>query len=302
MARHLRRWGPVAALVLVLTACTDVDPGTDPTTSASPTGGATATAGPTGEPTTEPGAEPTTEPATEPAGTEEVPVYFVVDTRNGIRLARELREVVGDPLVGAVETMVAGPQDPDYTTTWDPATEVLGVEDDDGTLVADLSTEARTANVGSEGAAMMVQQLVHTVTGAAGAEDADVLLLIDGEPAGELWGTLVWDEPVAAEDPLDVRQLVQIDRPAEGAAVTSPLTVSGEAAVFEANLPWRVLDDAGTEVEAGFTMTSEGQTFAPFSFTVELDPGTYTVEITEDDPSGGAGGEPTVDTRTVTVG
>ena len=294
MARTLPRWAPVGALALVLAGCTDVVPDTEPTTP--PT-----TAGPTTE-SAEPTAEPTTEPATEPAGSDEVPVYFVVDTRNGIRLARELREVDGDPLVGAVEAMVAGPEDPDYATTWDPATEVLGVEEDGGTLVVDLSGDARTANVGSEGAAMMVQQLVHTITGAAGADDTEVLLLIDGEPAGELWGTLVWDEPVAADDPLDVRSLVQIDRPAEGAEVDSPVTVTGEAAVFEANLPWRVLDDGGTEVEAGFTMTSEGQTFAPFSFSVELEPGTYTVEISEGDPSGGAGGEPTVDTRTVTVG
>jgi hypothetical protein len=39
---------------------------------------------------------------------------------------------------------------------------------------------------------------------------------------------------------------------------------------FEANVPWRILDAEGAEVEAGFTMTSEGQTFAPFSFEVEL--------------------------------
>jgi hypothetical protein len=75
----------------------------------------------------------------------------------------------------------------------------------------------------------------------------------------------------------------------------------GEAAVFEAVVTWRVLDESGAEVIGGNTMTAEGQTFAPFMFPVVLDPGTYTVEITEDDPSAGEGGVPMSDTRTVTI-
>ena len=79
------------------------------------------------------------------------------------------------------------------------------------------------------------------------------------------------------------------------------MTISGDAAAFEANVPWRILDAEGAEVEAGFTMTSEGQTFAPFSFEVELPAGEYVVEISEDDPSDGAAGTPMVDTRSFTV-
>lgn len=228
-------------------------------------------------------------------------VYYTIDTRTGFRLARELRDLSGeDPGRAAVEAMIAGPVDPDYATTWDPDTEVLGVTESDGTIEVDLSADARTANVGSEGAALMVQQLVHTVTEAVD-EDAEVLMLVEGEPAGELWGTLVWDEPVARAHPLDVRLLVQIDEPREGETTSSPLRIEGEAAVFEATLLWRVLDESGAEVIAGSTMTSEGQTFAPFMFPVELDPGAYVVEITEDDPSGGEGGTPMTDTRTVTI-
>ena len=228
-------------------------------------------------------------------------VYYTVDTRAGFRLARELRDLPGEePGREAVETMIAGPVDPDYATTWDPGTEVLGVADSGGTIEVDLSAEARTANVGSEGAALMVQQLVYTVTEALDAE-AEVLLLVEGEPAGELWGTLVWDEPIGRADPLDVRLLVQIDQPGEDVTTSSPLRVEGEAAVFEAMLGWRVLDEAGDEVIAGNTMTAEGQTFAPFMFPVELDPGLYVVEIFEEDASGGEGGAPMTDTRTVTI-
>lgn len=238
---------------------------------------------------------------TTPAETAAVPAYYVIDTRAGLRLARETTEVeTDDPVVTAVERMIAGPADPDYSTTWNPATQVLGVSRQGETIVVNLSEDARTANVGSPGAALMIQQLVYTATDAA-EEDVPVQLLIEGEPAGELWGAVAWDEPISREDPLDVRMLVQIDVPGEGAEVTSPVAVSGDAAAFEANVPWKVLDADGAEVQSGNTLTSEGQTFAPFSFTVDLEPGTYTIVITEDDPSDGAGGTPMSDSKTVTV-
>lgn len=228
-------------------------------------------------------------------------VYYVVDTRAGLRLARELRAVPDDQAPeAAVAAMIEGAADPDYTTTWNPATEVLDVTDEGGAVTVDLSDDARTANVGSEGAALMVQQLVYTVTEALD-EDAAVTLLIEGEPAGELWGVVAWDEPVVRDDPLGVRVLVQIDAPTEGVVTTSPLRIEGEAAVFEATLGWRILDADSQELQGGFTMTEEGQTFSQFAFPVVLEPGTYTVEIIEDDPSGGEGGTPMTDTRTVTI-
>jgi spore germination protein GerM len=242
-------------------------------------------------------------PSASPTPTVTVPfsVYYAVDTGTDLRLARETRDLVGaDPAMAAVELMIAGAEDPDYATTWNAATEVLDVTYDAGAITVDLSADARTANVGSPGAALMMQQLVYTVTEVLD-ETAAVELLVEGQPAGELWGAVAWDEPIVRAAPEDVLVFVQIDIPRDGATTSSPLTVEGEANVFEANLPWRVLDAEGTVVESSFTMTSEGFTFAPFSFTVELEPGTYTVEITEDDPSGGEGREPMTDTKTVTI-
>lgn len=282
----------VGAVVGVLAACGGTEPPVEEPTSV-PTSSETPS-------TTEPTPGPS---GTTPSESVAVPVYFVVDTRAGLRLAREQHEITGDPVTAAVEAMIAGAADPDYATTWNAATEVLGVEVGDEVVTVDLSEGARTAGVGSEGAALMIQQLVYTATGAVGTAGTDlpVELTIDGEPAGELWGAVTWDGPVFAADPLDVRMLVQIDEPAEGAGVGSPVTVAGDAAVFEANLAWKVRDGNGSEAASGFTMTAQGQTFAPYSFTVDLEPGTYTVEITEDDPSDGAGGTPMTDTRTITV-
>ncbi|WP_155855389.1 Gmad2 immunoglobulin-like domain-containing protein [Actinotalea ferrariae] len=283
----------VAVAALALAGCGgDAEPTVAPSVTTEPS--TTTTPEPEPEPTE------TTEPAETP--TQAVTAYYLVDTRAGVRLARETREAQGsDPLVAAVEAMISGADDPDYSTAWDPGTQVLGVTAEAGTITVDLSEEARTANIGSEGAALMVQQLVWTVTDTADDDGAGVVLTIAGEPAGELWGAVVWDGPVVREEAIDVRVLVQIDDPAEGATASSPVTVSGEAAVFEANLPWAVLDADGAEVQTGFTMTAEGQTFAPYSFEVELEPGTWTIVITEDDPSDGEGGVPMTDSRTITV-
>lgn len=282
----MRRTGSLLVLLVLLAGCAD-DPGVEPTS------------GPTEPTTTAPTAEPTQEPTAAPSG---AGVYYQLDTRAGFRLAREAARAGGDDAVRlAVEQMIAGPVDPDYHTPWNPSTTVLGVDTAGGVLSVDLSADARTANVGSEGAVRMVQQLVYTATDAAGDATLPVMLLIEGEPAGELWGTLVWDEPLTREDPLDVRLLVQVDEPQEGATVTSPVTVRGDAAVFEATLLWSVLDAAGAEVLSGVTTTAEGQVFAPYEFTVELQPGEYTVVISESDPSDGEGGVVMTDSKAITV-
>jgi len=286
----------LAVLALMLAGCT-TGTGDEPTptpstsTSASATPSATASVTPSPSPTVTPTSVPVV-----------VPVYFMIDTRTGLRLAREQRAVTGpDPIRAAVEAMIAGPTDPDYTSTWNRTTTVIGTSRVDDAIVVDLSGDARTANVGSAGAALMIQQLVYTATGAAGDPGTPVLLRIEGKPAGELWGAVSWAAPVTRDDPISVRLLVQIDSPVQGARTASPLRVTGEAAVFEAVLHWAVRDATGAEVSSGVTMTAEGQTFAPYAFEVELTPGAYTVVITEDDPSDGAGGIPMSDSRAVTV-
>lgn len=274
------------AVALLMSGCgTDGDPeGGPPTTSPS-----------TVQPTS---AAPSSSPSPTP---EMVAVYFLIDTRTGFRLAREWRELPGaDRAKAAVEAMIAGPLDPDYSTTWNPESRVLSVGFVGDHIAVDLSHEARQANAGSEVAARMVQQLVYTVTEVLGPT-AGVRLLIEGEPAGELWGVLEWSAPMHRERPLDVRMLVQIQSPAEGAATRSPVTVEGDAAAFEASVLWQVLDEAGEAVAEGVAMTTAGQRFAPYRFSVELEPGNYLVVVSEDDPSYGEGEAPMQDTRKISV-
>lgn len=228
-------------------------------------------------------------------------VYFLRESKAGIRLGREERLVpTGDVLRGAVEAMINGPIDPDYLTSWPEGTEVLDITTSGDVTTVDLSGDARLTTMGSEGSEAAAEQLVWTVTGLQG-EDTAVMLTIDGVPAGELWGVIDWSEPRSRGDQFVVRVPVSIDSPLDQATVTSPVTIRGDAAVFEANLPWRVLDANGEVVEEGAAMTTDGTTFAPYTFTLDLPPGDYTVEVAEDDPSGGEGGGVDTDTRRIIV-
>lgn len=230
-------------------------------------------------------------------------VYYLVDDPRGIRIAREPHELPAeDTAAAALAAMVAGPDDPDYATTWDPDTSVLGVSRQGDVVTVDLSEDARSSNAGPDAARRMVQQLVYTVTEVTGPTDK-VLVTVEGQQPGRLWGGVRWTKPVGREDPMVVRNLVQIDYPAEGGTSGRRLTVTGEAATFEATVPWRVIDATGAVVRKGFTTAEEGMTLSPYTFTVRLEPGTYTVEVSEDDASGGEGGvPPRTDNRTVTVG
>ncbi len=265
--------------------------GTDPPDTAVPPLG---TAAPSATGTTPPPAG---------AGEQALPVYYVNDTAAGPRLQREFRRVAtADPASDAVRTMLAEPTglDPDYRTLWPAGTALREpVTTGDGVITVDLTGVTPGAQVGTAGAELTVQQLVYTVQGALQSSDP-VRILLDGEPVDELFGAVSTAEPVERGDIFAVRSLVQIDAPAEGATVGPEVQVSGEAAVFEATLLWEVR--SGDEVvESGVTSTAEGQTFAPFSFSVTLDPGGYVVQIMESDPSDGEGRPVLVDDKEITV-
>lgn len=238
-----------------------------------------------------------------PAQARALPVYYVSETAAGLRLQREFHRVrTTDPASDAVREMLAEPTglDPDYRTLWPAGTTLREpVTAADGVITVDLAGLTPGAQVGSAGAVLTVQQLVYTVQGALQSTDP-VRILLDGEPADELFGAVTVADPVPRADIFATRSLVQIDAPAHGATITGPVEVTGEAAVFEATLLWEVLAD-GEVVQSGFTSTSEGQTFAPFSFTLELAPGEYVVRIMETDPSGGEGRPVLTDDKTITV-
>jgi Sporulation and spore germination/Immunoglobulin-like domain of bacterial spore germination len=294
--------GASVAALLLLAGCTGrTDAGTSVTASPGSTAATSApiSAGPTDGAT----AAPTPNPApSAPASKQALPIYYVADTAAGLRLYREFHAVpTADPPSDAVRELLAQPAgiDPDYRSHWPAGTQLRSaVTHTGGVITVDLSSQARTAQLGSELAELTVQQLVYTVQGALQSTDP-VRLLIDGATVPELWGHVSTAQPVQRADPYRTRSLVQIDNPAHGAQVGRTFTVSGEASSFEANVPWQVLRD-GTVIRSGHTMAGSTQ-FDSFSFSLTLEPGDYTVRITDDNACGDECRAPFEDTKLVHV-
>jgi spore germination protein GerM len=232
-----------------------------------------------------------------------VTVYFVGTTPSGPRLFEEQHPVPSRSLAldDAVATAVAGrAADPDYHSPWPSGTTMQRAQVSDGVLSVDLSgpVTARPAGTTRADAALALQQLVYTARAAAG-EQLPVTFLVDGRRTPSVLGEPT-DQPVPAASADDTLAPVSVTSPGDGATLSSPFTVQGRAAAFEANVQWE-LEQGGTVVKRGFATAAECCTLSPYSFTVEAPPGAYLLRVHDEDPSGGEGNGPTQDTKRVTV-
>lgn len=285
---------PALALA-ALTACGDDDG--DP----KPAGG-TATEG-TAEPS---GSGEPSEPASETPEAATVPVYFVGDTPQGPRLYREFRQVESDdPALAALALMTSGDAlDPDYDTLY-PGGSFASVEIGDDMITVGLPDESWTTapeGMSEAEARLAAQQMVYTLQGVA-QERLPVSITLDGAPA-DLFGLA---GEVGNDPEIDVRALVNITTPAEGATVSGTFTADGVSSSFEATTPWEIRKGGadGKVVAKGFA-TAEGWMDKLYPWQTDVDvsdlaPGDYTFVALTDDPSGGEGGGPMVDTKSITV-
>lgn len=299
-----------ATSALALTGCGG--PTTPPRTSAA--GGST-TSATSSAPTTpatatsSPGSTPTTASPTTAGRLTGVPVYWVAESQRSFRLYREFRTVTdaGGVIASAVAAMTRmAPLDPDYSTPWRPATRVA-VTRSGRSLTVDLSADAiANTQVGSELAATAVQQLVYTATAAAataGTPVTTVTITIDGSPA-DAWGVVRLGEPTPRAPLVDVQAHAWVTAPQQGATVPAGLvTFTGYGTSFEATFGWVVRTAAGAVVARGSAMGGDGTGgFGELTFSARLTPGSYVVQLSTDDPSGGADGRgPATDTKAFTV-
>jgi hypothetical protein len=104
---------------------------------------------------------------------------------------------------------------------------------------------------------------------------------------------------------VDADTIITVDAPADGASVSGSFDASGTANSPEANVPWRILDADGKKVLDGY-FTAEGwmDKLYPYAGPVDvstLAAGSYTFEVSVDDPSDGEGKAPQKVDRTITV-
>jgi hypothetical protein len=231
-----------------------------------------------------------------------VPVYY---TGLGVnrtspaddRLYLERRTVAGTGRIGvdAVHALLTlSPRDPDYVNMWtslgkqpDPVdvksvTHQVGIIDVE--LTAAPSGQYASIHGRSPRGELIVQQLVYTVQAALGSTDP-VVVAVNGRPVDRLWLTPS-NPATAAADPRTVLAPLQFTSPAQGQTVTGPVTIRGLAATFEGNVPWVIRHD-GRVVRQGAEIAGSMGVSKPFSFTVDLPPGDYTVRTWESSAENG---------------
>lgn len=190
----------------------------------------------------------------------------------------------------------AAPADPDYSNSFATGAGVtaddITVDVSDAGTTVDVPAAVFSSGVGSQFAALGVQQLVQTVVANGGTEPVNVL--VDGQPGAEVWGVLALDEPLPVDE--SVRSLGWISSPAEGATVeTGTVTFQGTATGFEGEVDWEVLDAAdGAVVQSGFTTAGANGELGDVSFPVELTAGEYVVRLFEASEASAGEGPPVV--------
>jgi germination protein M len=242
---------PTATAALSAEAPSSQPPSASPSTPASSPTATPAPASPSAAPSAQPSASPGASAAPSPAGTILVRAYLVLGSSTGnAGLAPVLRAVPQTQLVAtaAMTALLAGPSatelaaKPAMSTTIPAGTKLLGVSIASGVATVNLSTEfAATADK----AAVLdrLAQVVYTLTQFSTVRS--VLFQVDGKPVTAFSSLgIVLDHAVSRADYYAQLPGIFVDRPAWGAALGNPGSVSGLANVFEAQFRVQLRDAA----------------------------------------------------------
>jgi hypothetical protein len=214
-------------------------------------GSATASAAPAPS-----GQQPTATPAQGPAREIGLQAWF---SRNG-KLFVTQRTVPATTGIGraALDRMLTGPSAAEYAAglrSRIPAgTTVRGVRISAGIATVDLSSSFESA-ASPSAMPLRIAQVVYTltqfptVTGVRFAIDGQGVTVVGGVPVQSPQTRAMYRGYLPA---------ITVRSPVIGARVTSPVTVSGTADVFEATVSVRILDSAGHEIARTFTTASCG--------------------------------------------
>jgi hypothetical protein len=232
-----------------------------------------------------------------------VAVYYVGDTPAGPRLFAEQTKLSspdgnlsGFGMQAAKDAVSGTPKDPDYRSPWPAGTTIQGLGGCEGACdiqvtFAGTSVRDRPAGMSEELARLAIDQLVRSVQAAMGYDDPVTFASFTAsdnktEFLDQVLGVETRGSTPAGSDS-DLAP-VQITNVTNGEKMnTGPVSVTGLAATFEANVVWKVLVGGDAVVDQGFTTAKECCTLSPYSFTTKgLAPGTYTIVVQDTDESG----------------
>ena len=194
----------------------------------------------------------------------------------------------------SIEALLEGPDvhetQRDVQSSVPRGTELLGLDIQGGIATVDLTSEFESGG-GSLSMTMRLAQVVYTLT-QFGTVDA-VQFMLDGERVDVFSAEgIVLDHPVRRRDYAELLPPILVTSPGIEATVGNPVTITGSANVFEANVTIRVEDAAGKELAHTFTTATCGTGCrGTFSATVRLKPTneTHAFIILSDDDADGDG-------------
>lgn len=203
------------------------------------------------------------------------------------------RAVAATASVGraALEQLLAGPSTAEYAAglrSQIPAgTELLGLRITSGTATVDLSSSFVSA-ASTSTMPLRIAEVVYTL--AQFPTVTGVRFEINDQGVTVMGGVPVQDPQTPAMYTSYLPPII-VRNPVIGEQVSSPVTVSGTADVFEAVVSVRILDSAGNEIARTFSSAScgtgcRGGYSVPVSYTVaQQEPGT--IEVFESSPKNG---------------
>ena len=213
-----------------------------------------------------------------------VKLYFVADTPRGLKLFSEERSYSSfdDMNLQVISDLVSGkaaPLDPDYTNLWGGTNTVNSVSVNESVATIDLGPIS--LNVGAEAEQRAIDQVVWTLTSLA-PEVKSVAFTVNGKIVESFAGHVDATTQFVRAIDYEVLNPIQISSLNEGAELTAPFTVAGQACTFEANVVWKLLKD-DTVVKEGFTTASSGcPERGNWSISFDtLDAGQYTIQTLE---------------------
>ena len=244
-----------------------------------------------------------TETEPDPGRTVEAQVYYVGSTPAGPRLFAETHRVEGatssDLDVAVQESLGAPALDPDYAVFSPVEDLVVRTSPSPAVITVDLSAPLpRPAEMDADEAQMTLQAVVWTAHATTGSE-APVRFTVGDQATPEVLGVDT-TQPLQRVGADSALATVSVSTPAQGATVPTTFEVSGQAATFEANVVWELMQ-GDKVVRNGFTTAAECCTLAPYEFSVTAAPGEYTLVVHDTDESDGEGIGTSEDTKQVTV-
>jgi germination protein M len=240
----------------------------------------------TEEPT--PSEEPTEDPSPAVEVDEEVnTVSFQVWFADGKRLAPAVATIEATPGVGSasLEALIEGPAGAGNLTSAIPAgTTVHSLNIERGTATVDLSSEFESGS-GIPSMGMRLGQLTFTLTQFPTVKR--VVLEVDGKRVKKFSKEgLVIERPLTRTDFEDISPAIIVNRPFGETEVAGPVTVSGTANVFEANVLIRIVGSDDEVLAETFTTATCGTGCrGKFSEAVEFDveePTEATIQVYEE--------------------